>query len=247
MPCSGFESSFISVIKRTFIATILISLSAHSSIGKNRYNSILKKELDSITADDQRYREIMTLQPGIKRDSIARAFGILPDDVNNHFAGLQARLDSINLSRITSIFHKHGYPGKSMVGEPANESAYYVIQHSDRIGRYFPIIEKAGKNGELPFYLVAMMQDRLLKEEGKEQIYGTQYAGFASLDSVTKQQKIIWFLWPVNNYSQVNERRKAAGFKDSVAENAAAQGIELHVISLVEAKKNYPWFFSVKK
>ena len=36
-------------------------------------------------------------------------------------------------------------PGKSLVGEPANETAYYVIQHSDKIEQYFPVVEKAGR------------------------------------------------------------------------------------------------------
>ncbi len=195
-------------------------------------------------AADQRYRGFMTLQPGEERDSIARTLNIAPDDVNEYFGRLQHDLDSIDVIKVVAIFRKYGYPGKHIVGIPTNEAAYYVIQHSDKIKQYFPLIEKAGKKGELSFELVAMMQDRLLKSEGKEQVYGTQYAGYAGKDSVTRQQKIYWFLWPVKDYAHVNERRKKAGFKDTVAENAADQGIEFEVVTLAAAKKKYPGFFT---
>ncbi len=209
-----------------------------------KFNALLKKQLDSIMADDQRYRELTVLQPGVVRDSIATALHIAPDDVDEHYNQLQQALDSTNLKKVAAVIHKYGYPGKSMVGTPTNQAVYYVIQHSDQIKKYFPLIEAAGKKGELPFEPVAMMQDRMLKEEGKEQIYGTQYAGYAVTDSITHQKKICWLLWPVKDYAHVNERRKKAGFKDTVAENAADQGIEPKILTLAEARKECPWLFS---
>jgi hypothetical protein len=239
---SGMAYIFGGMLKRIRLSTLLICMSS-IAYGQQARNAALKALLDSIQVDDQRYRAVVTLQPGKERDSFARALNISDDEVNSHFSSLQAGLDSVNLQRVEAVIRKFGYPGKSLVGEPTNETAYYVIQHSDKIEQYFPVIEAAGKKGELSFQLVAMMHDRLLMQKGLEQIYGTQYAGFASQDSVTGARKINWFLWPVKDYPSVEKRRKEAGFKDSVAENAADQGITLYVISYAEAKKKYPWMF----
>ena len=238
--------TFGGMLKGIWLLTLLLCLSG-GSYGQSVKNPRLKARLDSTRADDQRYRKVLALQPGRERDSIARALDILVNDVNIHFASLQAGLDSLNLLRVEAMIRESGYPGKSMVGEPSNETAYYIIQHSEKIEQYFPVIEEAGRKGELPFHLVAMMQDRLLMEKGLEQIYGTQYAGFASRDSSTGEQKINWFLWPVRDYPTVNKKRKKTGFNDTVAENAASEGITLQVVTLAEAKKNYPWLFPAGK
>jgi len=233
-------------MRRLLLVTILfISPGVYA---RQQYDKALKKQLDTIMADDQRYRPFMALQPGTLRDSLARSLGINADAVNDHYAALQQQLDSLDLVRVEAIFRTSGYPGKSIVGTPANEVAYYVIQHSGKIKEYFPLIERAGKKGELMFGLVAMMQDRMLRNEYKEQIYGSQYAGFGIMDSVTHEHRIEWLLWPVKDYAHVNERRKKAGFDDTVAENAAAQGIAAYkVLSLVTARKRYPWLFPAKE
>lgn len=235
------------MIKKTIFTLAIAGISFHHSFGQHTINDALRKQLDSIYANDQMYRQAMVMQPGRERDSIAKELGISADDVTDHFGRLQNEIDSINLLKVELIFHKYGYPGKSLVGQPTNESAYYVIQHSGKIEKYFPLIEKAGQKGELAFPLVAMMQDRMLMGQGKEQVYGTQFAGVASQDSITGERKISWFLWPVKDYEHVSERRKNAGFKDTIEENAGDQGIELKVITLEFAKKNYPWLFPKKE
>jgi hypothetical protein len=224
----------------------LFFLSSCSFSHKTGYQTTLKMQLDTIYANDQRYRTFMVLQPGKERDSLAKMMGLKPDEVNEHFSHVQHNLDSINLVLIEHIFIKYGYPGKSMVDSPANEAAYYVIQHSDKISQYFPLIEKAGKAGELSFLLVAMMQDRLLKDGGKEQIYGTQFAGYAEKDSVTGEQKISWFLWPVKDYIHLNETRENAGFTETIEANAASQGIEFRIMTIEELKEKHPGFLPQK-
>ena len=209
-------------------------------------DTALKRKLDTILVYDQRYRQAMVLQPGKERDSMAKALGITPDAVNDHFGDVQNKLDSINLVVVEEIFRTSGYPGKSKVGVPTNEAAYNVIQHTGKIRQYFPLIEKAGKAGEISHLLVAMMQDRMLKEQGREQIYGTQYAGYPVKDPVTGEQKIKWFLWPVKDYIHVAQRRKKAGFKETIAADAASQGTEPQMMTLAEIKVKCPWLLPQK-
>ena len=124
------------------------------------------------------------------------------------------------------------------MGEPTNEAAWYVIQHSDDIEHYLPLIKKAAKKGEMPYYLYAQMLDRQLMREGKEQLYGTQAMGYNVLNPATGQREAQPpFVWPIKDAAGVNERRKKAGFPTTVEQNAANLGIPYRVLTLSDVEK----------
>ncbi|HJY11891.1 MAG TPA: DUF6624 domain-containing protein, partial [Flavobacterium sp.] len=145
--------------------------------------------------------------------------------------------DSINLIRIEKIIAVYGYPGKTLVGEPTNESAWFVIQHTSKIANYLPMIEEAAKKGEIPFTKYAMMQDRYLTQQGKEQIYGTQGQGKQITNKETGKKEFFNYISPIQNPEKVNELRKKAGFTSTVEENAKRLGIEYKVYTLDEIAK----------
>ena len=93
------------------------------------------------------------------------------------------------------------------------------------------MIKKAGKKNELPKTLVAMMEDRLLVQEGKEQIYGTQGSGFNTKNGWTM------IIHPIKNPEKVNKLRKKVGFTETVEENAKRLGIDYKVLTLEDVKK----------
>lgn len=142
---------------------------------------------------------------------------------------MQGRLDSLNVLFVEKLFLRYGYPGKSLVGSPTNESAWYIIQHSPKISKYLPVIKRAAGQGELPFHLYAMMLDRYLMDENKEQIYGSQGA-YRTL----KNGKTDWIIWPIKDADHVNACRKAAGFDNTVEANAHALGITYRKLYLKE-------------
>ena len=74
-----------------------------------------------------------------------------------------------------------------------------------------------------------MMLDRQLMYTGKEQIYGTQ-GTWRKLKS-GKQET---FIWPIKDPETVNERRKKAGFTQTVEDNATRLGIKYRVVSMDE-------------
>lgn len=200
-------------------------------------NAALKKELDSLFAADQRYRGfLMSKNLGGKGDSLARAWNVPREQVFNHLNREVDRIDSSNLQRIEQIIGQYGYPGKTLVGEPTHVAAFYIIQHSPKIKQYIPLIEAAARKGELPFHEYAKMQDRLLMQEGKEQIYGTQGRGFAQFGPDGKPGPMQFIIWPIKDPKDVNRRRKEAGFTETVEENAQRLGIEYKVLTLEEAK-----------
>jgi hypothetical protein len=150
---------------------------------------------------------------------------------------IQTEVDSSNVKRVEAIIKQYGYPGRSLVGTPTNEAAFYVIQHSTVIDKYLPLIEQAAVKKELPFHLYAMMKDRSLMYNKKEQIWGTQGRGQSILNKATGKNEFKFFIWPIANPANVNKRRKEAGFEQTVEENAKRLGIPYKVYTLDQALK----------
>jgi len=118
------------------------------------------------------------------------------------------------------------------VGRPTNEAAWYVIQHSNKIAQYLIWVQGAAEAGELPFYRYAQMLDRKLMDDGQEQVYGTQWAGYTVLDHETGQRHTIALIWPIKDASKVDKRRREAGFATSLAQSAEKIGIPYIPVTL---------------
>ena len=195
----------------------------------------LKTELDSIYKVDQTFRSL--LDKSTEDDiTFLKKQGYTLHEFKRNSWPIINKHDSLNLIIIEKIIKKHGYPGKSLVGEPTNKAAWYVIQHSDKINKYLPIIEKAGKENEIPMTLVAMMKDRQLMFDNKEQIYGKQGTTRMITNKVTGKQEYKWFIWPIKNPENINQLRKSTGFSTTVEENAARLDIVYKVYTLEQVK-----------
>jgi len=173
----------------------------------------LKQRLDSIAVLDQRFRKLMYAETPEARKEMGEAMGLTEEEYNGDLWSFQNTIDSSNITFVEEIFKENGYPGKSVVGEPTNTAAWYVLQHNpDKIPEYLPLIKKAGEDGEIPFRLVAMMEDRFLTNEDKPQVYGTQ--------GMSYDDERGSFIWPIEDPETVNERRAAAGFTQTIEEYA---------------------------
>jgi hypothetical protein len=199
----------------------------------------LKKQLNDILATDQGIREYLDTEvTESRKDSLSQILGYSREELGKNVFAIMNKIDSVNLIKVEEIIQKHGYPGKSMVGEPANTTVFYVIQHApSKIPTYFNLIKSAGRKGELPYHYVAMMEDRMLTSEGKLQIYGTQ--GFIMMlpDPKTGERKPFGYIMPIKNPRKVNKRRKKAGFKTTVEANAKRMGIDYKPYTQEEIKK----------
>jgi hypothetical protein len=218
---------------------LLLGLLPQLAAAQAILNQPLKHELDSIYAVDQKWRSLL-FDPHQRHrpDSLARALGVTRESLPTYIPRQMMRTDSTNLVRVKQILKQYGYPGKTLVGEPTNEAAWYVIQHSDDINQYLPLIKKAAGKGELPFYLYAQMLDRQLMRDGKAQLYGTQAFGYNVLNPKTgRREAQPPFVWPIRDAAGVNERRKKAGFPTTVEQNAANLGIQYRVLTLKDVEK----------
>ncbi|GAB3858869.1 hypothetical protein GCM10028822_34540 [Hymenobacter terrigena] len=224
---------------KLLLFALLLGLLPQLAAAQAILNQPLKHELDSIYAVDQKWRSLL-FDPHQRHrpDSMARALGVTRESLSTYVPRQMMRTDSTNLVRVKQILKQYGYPGKTLVGEPTNEAAWYVIQHSDDIDQYLPLIKKAAGKGELPFYLYAQMLDRQLMRDGKAQLYGTQAFGYSVLNPKTGQREALPpFVWPIKDAGGVNERRKKAGFPTTVEQNAANLGIRYRVLTLKDVEK----------
>lgn len=191
-----------------------------------KFNLDLKKELDSIYKSDQIIREYINSKTlDLRKSQIEIELGYKFENIQEAYIKM-IKNDSTNIKRIEYLINNYGYAGKSMVGEPTNETMWYIIQHSDKIKKYYPIIRTAGKKNELPKKLVAKMYDRILINDGKEQIYGTQGRIIYIRNKITGKEEFFKYILPIKNSKKVNKRRKRIGFTTTVEENASQIGID---------------------
>lgn len=215
-------------MKSKILIVVLIFLGFTSEAQENFE---LKQQLDSLYYKDQVLREIfMGDITGEEKKKILAAFGHTVEEFDARNWPIIAYQDSLNLVEAEKIISEFGYPGKSLVGEPTNKAIWYVIQHSDKIEQYFPLMQKAGDEGELPNTLVGMMHDRLLMGQNKPQIYGTQVAG----RKIEATGEWFQFVWPIAEPKKANELRALAGFTNTVEENAKRLDVVYKTYSLKE-------------
>lgn len=193
----------------------------------NNQKEKLANELTQILDSDQELRELFTPELTAKRKSqIFEKHQITEAEFQNQSWKLTEKNDSLNLIKVEKIIRRFGYPGKKLVGNDLSTAVWYVIQHSKLpvMEKYYPLIKNASEEGELSKKYVAMMQDRILMYQGKEQIYGTQGAGRLFINPETKQEEWTNFLWPIEDFETVNERRKSVGINVSIEEYIISLG-----------------------
>lgn len=112
-----------------------------------------------------------------------------------------AKEDHRNQELVISIIEKCGMPTLKVVSQKQMNAIWLGLQHSTKKIRkkYFPQIEKAVENGDLSKQQYTLMKDRMLMDEDKPQIYGSQI----------KNGK----LYKLENPETVNERRKEMGLE----------------------------------
>lgn len=112
-----------------------------------------------------------------------------------------AKEDHRNQELVISIIEKCGMPTLQEVNQEQMDAIWLGLQHTVSKYRikYFPLIEKAVKNGDLSKEQYALMKDRILMDEGKPQIYGSQIENGKLYDLAEPET--------------VNERRREMGLE----------------------------------
>jgi hypothetical protein len=150
----------------------------------------IRAELLLMAAEDLRVRE-----------ELART-GVLFDGYHPRMRELHEQ----NTARLAAIIEEHEWPGLSFVGAEAAEAAWLILQHAisnpELQRRGLSLLTAAAERGEVSPVHVAMLEDRIRSNEGKGQLYGTQFDW--------DEQGILSPL-PVEDEPNVDKRRSAIG------------------------------------
>lgn len=112
-----------------------------------------------------------------------------------------------NTKRLKEIVKQFGWPTISLVGSQASNSAWLLIQHADhdlKFQKYcLRLMKEATKAGEVLKENVAYLTDRVLINNGKPQLYGTQF--------YTHRGRL--FPKPIKDPDKLDVRRKKVGLQ----------------------------------
>ncbi|MEU6171713.1 DUF6624 domain-containing protein [Streptantibioticus parmotrematis] len=130
------------------------------------------------------------------------------------------RLTTRHADRLAEIMDAHGWPTAERFGADAARAAWLIAQHADRQldvqRRALRLMEQAAAQGDVSARELAFLRDRVLVNEGREQIYGTQIAGVRDGAPVP---------WPCEDPERMDERRAEVGippFDEYVAQFSVA-------------------------
>jgi hypothetical protein len=141
-------------------------------------------------------------------------------DQENRLNGTVSDLetDRKNQQLVVSIIEQCGFPTLECEGARSIKAVFLVIQHADRFLRkkYFPHFKRMAENGDFSKSTLALMEDRLLMDEGKKQIYGTQVH---QVDGSSE-----WKVYPIEDSAHVDEKRAEIGL-EPLADYLARFGI----------------------
>ena len=138
-----------------------------------------------------------------ERDQEARQ-GAQANPMNTNLRGTIQRIDRENREELRAMIKQFGWPGRSLVGEPAAHAAWLIAQHADEDTAFqkqcLNLMESA-PDGEVSQHDLAFLTDRVLLASGKPQRYGTQF----------KQVGRGVVPEPMEDWKKVESRRRKIG------------------------------------
>ncbi len=156
-------------------------------------NKSLQEELLQMGAEDQQVRK--SLPPptdSANTKVIATAF---------------EKIDRKHSARMWEILRQYGWPGYSLVGQEGAGAAWLLVQHADLDTALqdtsLMLLSAAAKNGDASFSNVAYLTDRVLTNQGKKQIFGTQTHWDSASSGFVPD--------PIEDEANVDSRREKAG------------------------------------
>jgi len=113
-----------------------------------------------------------------------------------------------HMRKIRQIVKTFGWPGSDLVGEDGAKAAWLIVQHCDEDVKFqkqclqlmICSVEKKQANPED----VAYLQDRVARNLGNKQVYGTQFY----TNSEGKYRP-----WPIRDIKNIESRRRKAGMQ----------------------------------
>lgn len=151
-------------------------------------NVALAEELRAMAAEDQDVRQRW-----------------MKDQQNEAIRNEARELSKKHVARLDQIIAEHGWPGISLVGFNGMNDAWTLAQHGGRdyLPRVLPLMYEAARRRELDEEMYAKSLDRVLTQQGKKQMYGTQF------DTANGKCEPL----PIEDAKTADKRRRRAGMQ----------------------------------
>lgn len=157
----------------------------------------LKKHLDSLKNEDQKWRILMVKT----RNGEANEMPL--EEVSKKVAFT----DSIIYFELKAIVKKYGFPNFDLVGTDGSHSFWLLMQHQDQHPEFqeevLALMKTEMDNGKASTTNYAYLLDRVRVNTGKQQVYGTQMR--LNADGTSYEPNNL------EEPTNVNERRKSVG------------------------------------
>lgn len=163
----------------------------------DRFDSIIDDEIDTHLAMHQEHTQAkQALLLMIQEDQGLRRQALRTGHLYNNAQATE--LNKKHVAILKNIIRQFGWPSQETFNEDCSFAAWLIAQHANHDLDF----QKQARNNVsylderfAPIYWV-FLTDRILANENKPQLYGTQYA----------QDGI---LWPINDPDNLDKRRKA--------------------------------------
>jgi hypothetical protein len=179
------------------VLVIVMVLICQIGYGQSEIDSVLYKKIAAMFQEDQKWRiEYSKVNSGQKSDYTEKT-------ISENWT----KADNLNLLSAKNIIKAYGFPGYKLVGASGSDMFWAIVQHGDND---LPFQEKAlllmdaqvkRKNASSEKH--ALLQDRVLLNKGKKQLFGTQVRYNKETDTAEP--------FPIEDPKNVDKRRKAVG------------------------------------
>ena len=172
----------------------------------------LKTKLETLLMEDQLFRRLY--------QDAEKKFGQDSVEMEYFWKVVEEQDERIEIEFI-KILEKYGWLGINQVGRLANGALFSIIQHSsiETKEKYAPLMkESVLKNESQPMHYARLI-DRILVNNNKPQIYGSQ---------TTIDKNGNAFFLEIEKPEYVNKRRKEIGL-DEIQSFAKESGIEWNI------------------
>jgi hypothetical protein len=178
--------------------TLINKVKSNKEADEAKLNKPLVALLDTIYREDQNDR--MNYEPVLKQ------YGWKSPQMDSLWKRINY-FDSVNLIRVKNIIDTHGWLGPDVIGQQGASTIFLVIQHADSLTQvqYVPKMREAVKEGKAQSQNLALLEDRILMNQGKPQIYGSQ----VRLNEKTGKNEFF----PIGDEPNVNKRRASVGLQ----------------------------------
>jgi len=117
-------------------------------------------------------------------------------------------IDKRNTQKAKEIIRKYGWPSFDLVGKRASNAFWLIIQHADLDMKFqaecLSLLKRAVKDEQAHPKCEAYLTDRVLVNQAKKQLYGTQFYRDKRGSLVPR---------PIEDMKNLNKRRKFVGLK----------------------------------